>query len=66
MEQIKEEPQFKINDKVNRMQEEEPKGAIIIEIISLSEWTYKILYDEKDFDGNDIYGWWPESSLEFQ
>jgi hypothetical protein len=79
MEQIKEEPKFKIGDKVNRIQEEEPKSAIITEIIYLDEYTYRILYDEKEIIEteniiddiivkntitNDIYGWWPESALE--
>jgi hypothetical protein len=54
---------FQVGQRVNRVQEQEPKGAIILEVVHLSEYVYLILYDELDEAQQPITGWWTESGL---
>ena len=54
---------FQVGQRVNRVQDQEPKGAIILDVVYLREYTYLIKYDELDEAEQPITGWWTESGL---
>jgi len=59
-------PKFEIGQRVNRKEERDVVGAVILEYLELdNQITYKIQYDEGITEGaNDGTGWWFEEYLE--